>query len=90
MGTPIGGRPAAVASASGTLTAALLMARLAKLRPERLVIVEEAPSTCGAMHDLFPQGSSYVKRERTGVVTAGAIEAPTQPASDEPLHSAGK
>ena len=33
---------------------ALLMARLAALRPDGLVIVEEAPSTRGVMHDHLP------------------------------------
>lgn len=36
------------------LTDALLMARLAALRPSGIAIVEEAPSTRGPMHDLFP------------------------------------
>lgn len=36
------------------LTDALLMARLAALRPAGIAIVEEAPSTRGPMHDLFP------------------------------------
>jgi len=38
----------------------------------------------------YKQGSTYLKRERTGTVTAGTIETPTQPVSDEPLHFAGK
>ncbi len=38
----------------------------------------------------YKQGSTYLKRERTGAVTAGTIETPTQPVSDEPLHFAGK
>ncbi|WP_315759988.1 benzoylformate decarboxylase [Sphingomonas sp. Y38-1Y] len=37
-----------------TLTDALLMSRLAALRPDRLAIVEEAPSTRGPLHDFFP------------------------------------
>ena len=36
------------------LTDALLMARLAALRPANIAIVEEAPSTRGPMHDYFP------------------------------------
>lgn len=36
------------------LTDALLMARLDALRPRGLAIVEEAPSTRGPLHDLFP------------------------------------
>ncbi|WP_404366916.1 thiamine pyrophosphate-dependent enzyme [Sphingomonas sp. MMS24-J45] len=36
------------------LTDALLMARLAALRPANIAIVEEAPSTRGPMHDHFP------------------------------------
>jgi benzoylformate decarboxylase len=36
----------------------LLMARLAALRPAPLAIVEEAPSTRGPMHDLFPSLAS--------------------------------
>ncbi len=36
------------------LTDAMLMARLAALRPAGIAIVEEAPSTRGPMHDLFP------------------------------------
>jgi benzoylformate decarboxylase len=51
---PLAAVPAIPAPASDTLTAALLMARLAVLRPAQLAIVEEAPSTRGPMHDLFP------------------------------------
>ncbi len=45
--------PAPIPS-SALLTDALLMARLAALRPSGIAIVEEAPSTRGPMHDLFP------------------------------------
>ena len=38
----------------------------------------------------YKQGSTYLKRERTGSMTAGTIEAPTQPVPDEPLHFPGK
>lgn len=38
----------------------------------------------------YKQGSTYRKRERTGAVTAGTIETPTQPVPDEPLRFAGK
>jgi hypothetical protein len=37
----------------------------------------------------FKQGSTYVKRERSGAMTAGAIESATEPAVGEPLHFAG-
>lgn len=40
--------------ATERLTDALLMARLAALRPANIAIVEEAPSTRGPMHDHFP------------------------------------
>ncbi len=42
------------APAADTLTDALLMARLSALRPADVAIVEEAPSTRGALHDHFP------------------------------------
>jgi hypothetical protein len=38
----------------------------------------------------YKQGSTYLKRERTGSVTAGSIETPTQPVADDPLHFIGK
>lgn len=38
----------------------------------------------------YKQGSTYLKRERTGSVTAGTIETPTQPVADDPLHFTGK
>jgi hypothetical protein len=37
----------------------------------------------------YKQGSTYVKRERTGAVTEGMIETATQPVADEPLQFAG-
>ncbi|TRW16804.1 benzoylformate decarboxylase [Glacieibacterium frigidum] len=40
--------------AADRLTDALLMARLAALRPAGIAIVEEAPSTRGPLHDHFP------------------------------------
>lgn len=53
-GAAYGAAPVAAVPASDTLTDALLMARLATLRPSGIAIVEEAPSTRGPMHDLFP------------------------------------
>lgn len=38
----------------------------------------------------YKHGSTYVKRERSGSVTAGTIETLTQPVPDEALHFAGK
>ena len=38
----------------------------------------------------YKQGSTYLKRERGGAVTASAIETTTEPVADEPLHFAGK
>lgn len=38
----------------------------------------------------YKQGSTYLKRERDGTVTAGTIETPTEPVADELLHFAGK
>lgn len=38
----------------------------------------------------YKQGSTYRKRDANGVVSAGTIESATQPATDEPLHFAGK
>ncbi|MEH3121589.1 MAG: S41 family peptidase [Sphingomonas phyllosphaerae] len=38
----------------------------------------------------YKQGSTYLKRERTGSVTAGSIETPTQPVADDQLHFKGK
>lgn len=37
----------------------------------------------------YKQGSTYVKRERSGAITRGAIETATQPAGDEPLRFTG-
>lgn len=37
----------------------------------------------------YRHGSTYLKRERAGGVTAGAIEAATEPVANEPLHFAG-
>ena len=51
---PTGTAPAFPAPTHDRLTDALLMARLAALRPANIAIVEEAPSTRGPMHDLFP------------------------------------
>jgi benzoylformate decarboxylase len=50
----IGAAPALAPPAADRLTDALLMARLAALRPANIAIVEEAPSTRGPMHDHFP------------------------------------
>lgn len=47
-------RPILPPPAPDGLDDALLMARLAALRPDGLVIVEEAPSTRGPMHDYLP------------------------------------
>ena len=47
-------RPAAAPPDPDRLDDALLMARLAALRPDGLVIVEEAPGTRGPMHDHLP------------------------------------
>lgn len=47
-------RPAPPPPDPGRLDDALLMTRLAALRPDGLVIVEEAPSTRGPMHDHLP------------------------------------
>lgn len=38
----------------------------------------------------YKQGSTYVKRERSGAVTAGAIETATKAATDEPLQFTGE
>ncbi|MES1972088.1 MAG: benzoylformate decarboxylase [Pseudomonadota bacterium] len=51
---PTGTAPARPAPAADRLTDALLMARLAALRPADIAIVEEAPSTRGPLHDFFP------------------------------------
>jgi benzoylformate decarboxylase len=51
---PTGTAPTCPQPDTGRLTDALLMARLAALRPANIAIVEEAPSTRGPMHDLFP------------------------------------
>ncbi len=37
----------------------------------------------------YRQGSTYLKRERTGGITAGTIESATEPVANEPLHFAG-
>lgn len=37
----------------------------------------------------YKHGSTYIKRERNGAVTEGAIETATQPVTDEPLQFAG-
>lgn len=47
-------RPAPAAPDGARLTDALLMARLAALRPAEIAIVEEAPSTRAPLHDHFP------------------------------------
>ncbi len=38
----------------------------------------------------YRHGSTYLKRERAGEVTAGAIESTTEPVTNEPHHFAGK
>ncbi|MES3151625.1 S41 family peptidase [Sphingomonas faeni] len=38
----------------------------------------------------YKQGSTYLKREASGAVIAGAIETATQPVADEPLRFTGK
>lgn len=38
----------------------------------------------------YKQGSTYLKREASGAVSAGTIESATQPVADEPLHFPGK
>jgi hypothetical protein len=38
----------------------------------------------------YKQGSTYLKREASGAVSAGSIESATQPVADEPLRFAGK
>lgn len=38
----------------------------------------------------YKQGSTYLKRESSGAVSAGTIESATQPVTDEPLHFSGK
>ncbi|MDF2810461.1 MAG: hypothetical protein K0S56_1492 [Microvirga sp.] len=38
----------------------------------------------------YKQGSTGLKREASGVVSAGTIESATQPVENEPLHFAGK
>jgi benzoylformate decarboxylase len=48
------GRPEVAAPSADVLTDALLMSRLAALRPAAIAIVEEAPSTRGPMHDHLP------------------------------------
>ncbi|NJC06659.1 benzoylformate decarboxylase [Sphingomonas kaistensis] len=47
-------RGQAAAPTASMLTDALLMARLAALRPAGIAIIEEAPSTRGPMHDHLP------------------------------------
>lgn len=38
----------------------------------------------------YKQGSTYLKREARGTVSAGSIESATEPVVDEPLHFGGK
>jgi benzoylformate decarboxylase len=51
---PPAGRAAPVAPAPDRLTDALLLQRIAALRPRGTVLVEEAPSSRGAMHQHLP------------------------------------
>jgi benzoylformate decarboxylase len=47
-------RPAAAPFAGAVLTDGYLLQQIARLRPEGSIIVEEAPSSRGAMHDYLP------------------------------------
>jgi benzoylformate decarboxylase len=52
--TPPVPRPAAAHVNGAVLTDAYLLQQIARLRPEGSIIVEEAPSSRGAMHDYLP------------------------------------